>query len=312
MKSSIKDVARRAGVSIATVSHVINSTHYVSEEKRHRVLSAIEGLNYKPNKAARNLRSKQTDTALVVVDTEYARGNPTALNRLLQNLTDILEERMCGLSIRFDDPAEIVRLCREGGDWEYLLVVTNASRQYTNLLPEEGGIVLLDMDLLGIAGCPHWRENDRIAFCSRHYYGELANHMADSGGDSACYLLSMEQMGIMKELFLANVNYAGIFEQIKVIDAEVSAAYVALLELFEDGRYRNIYLAEYKFALGAVKLFLLKPELLHHSFTITYKGYDRPFESFGQPVAEHQFIPAKHHIEEAVQPLFRKGQVENG
>ena len=44
--SSIKDVAREAGVSTATVSHVINKTRFVSEEVRARLLEAVERCGY--------------------------------------------------------------------------------------------------------------------------------------------------------------------------------------------------------------------------------------------------------------------------
>jgi len=53
----IKDVAREAGVSTATVSHVINKTRFVSEEIRERVLRAVERCNYYPNAHARSLAS---------------------------------------------------------------------------------------------------------------------------------------------------------------------------------------------------------------------------------------------------------------
>lgn len=55
--SSIKDVAREAGVSTATVSHVINNTRFVSDEVRARVESAIEQCRYYPNAHARSLAS---------------------------------------------------------------------------------------------------------------------------------------------------------------------------------------------------------------------------------------------------------------
>ncbi len=58
----IKDVAREAGVSTATVSHVINNTRFVSEETRAKVLSAIERCDYYPNDHARSLSSGRTNT----------------------------------------------------------------------------------------------------------------------------------------------------------------------------------------------------------------------------------------------------------
>ncbi len=70
-RSSIHDVAERAGVSAATVSHVLNATRFVSDETRSRVVSAITELGYIPSQAARSLRSQRTRTlALVVSDIE--------------------------------------------------------------------------------------------------------------------------------------------------------------------------------------------------------------------------------------------------
>ena len=51
----IKDIAREAGVSTATVSHVINKTKYVSDETREKVQRAIEEFNYHPNAHAQML-----------------------------------------------------------------------------------------------------------------------------------------------------------------------------------------------------------------------------------------------------------------
>jgi LacI family transcriptional regulator len=59
---TIADVARRAGVSIATVSRVINRTAPVAEETAARVRAAVSSLNYVPRAAARSLASRRTDT----------------------------------------------------------------------------------------------------------------------------------------------------------------------------------------------------------------------------------------------------------
>lgn len=59
---TIKDIARQANVSVATVSRVINNYLHVSEKTRHQVLKAIEELNYKPNNLARSMRIKKTHT----------------------------------------------------------------------------------------------------------------------------------------------------------------------------------------------------------------------------------------------------------
>jgi LacI family transcriptional regulator len=77
----MRDVAERAGVSVTTVSHVINETRPVSDELRQRVLAAIDELGYQPNVLARSLRRGETHTiGMIVPDSanpffaELARG----------------------------------------------------------------------------------------------------------------------------------------------------------------------------------------------------------------------------------------------
>jgi LacI family transcriptional regulator len=65
--SNIKDVAKDAGVSIATVSNVINSSKYVSEELCLKVEQSMKKLDYNINTIARNLRSKVSMTIGVVL-----------------------------------------------------------------------------------------------------------------------------------------------------------------------------------------------------------------------------------------------------
>ncbi|HEY0555042.1 MAG TPA: LacI family DNA-binding transcriptional regulator, partial [Thermoanaerobaculia bacterium] len=71
MSASIKEVALKAGVSIATVSRVLNSTGPVAAETRRRILDAIEGLRYVPHGAARSLITNQTDTIGVLLPDLY-------------------------------------------------------------------------------------------------------------------------------------------------------------------------------------------------------------------------------------------------
>jgi LacI family transcriptional regulator len=80
-KVSIIDVARRAGVSPATVSRVLNKTANVSPELKERVLSAVSELNYVPDPFAHGMRTKRTRSiGLIISDItnpffpELARG----------------------------------------------------------------------------------------------------------------------------------------------------------------------------------------------------------------------------------------------
>jgi LacI family transcriptional regulator len=83
--TSIKEVARRAGVSIGTVSNVLNRPDLVASATRKRVLDAITELGYVRNDSARQLRAGQSrQIAIVVLDvtnpffTDVVRGAETA------------------------------------------------------------------------------------------------------------------------------------------------------------------------------------------------------------------------------------------
>ncbi|MGQ9489678.1 MAG: LacI family DNA-binding transcriptional regulator [Anaerolineae bacterium] len=64
---TIQQVAERAGVSVSTVSHVINGTRYVSPELTERVRAAMAELRFQPNALARSLRRKETLTLGMIV-----------------------------------------------------------------------------------------------------------------------------------------------------------------------------------------------------------------------------------------------------
>lgn len=96
---SIKDVAKRAGVAISTVSKVLNGYPNVSEETRHRVNKAVEELNFVPNSVAAALSSKQAGrVALLInsnmktnaideIDMQYISG---ALNKAMELNLDVI------------------------------------------------------------------------------------------------------------------------------------------------------------------------------------------------------------------------------
>ncbi len=64
---SIKDIAKMAGVSVSTVSRVLNHQSCVSADKRARILQAIKQTGYVPNRAARDMVSKHTSTVGIVM-----------------------------------------------------------------------------------------------------------------------------------------------------------------------------------------------------------------------------------------------------
>jgi len=125
--TTIQEVAKRAGVSSATVSRVLNGNSRVSPANRDRVQAAVAELAYRPNRVARSLRRQQTETIGIVVsdienphftqavraieDAAYSRGFRVLLcntDETLQKQQDylgILEaERVSGVILAPADP----------------------------------------------------------------------------------------------------------------------------------------------------------------------------------------------------------------
>lgn len=118
--ATIKDVAKHAGVSTSTVSHVLNKTRYVSEDVSQRVLAAVETLRYAPSALARSLKVNNTKTFGMLVTTSanpffsevlkgverrcYEQGYNLILcntegdiDRMNANLDTLLQKRVDGL-----------------------------------------------------------------------------------------------------------------------------------------------------------------------------------------------------------------------
>jgi LacI family transcriptional regulator len=121
-KVRIKDVARAAGVSTATVSHVVNKTRFVTEETRARVMRAIEDCNYYPNAHARSLASGRSNTlGLLISDISnpffpelvksietvaFERGHEVILantdyndERTINNVRRFIERKVAGVAL---------------------------------------------------------------------------------------------------------------------------------------------------------------------------------------------------------------------
>ena len=89
--TTMLEVAKRAGVSKATVSRVLSGNGYVSQETKDRVFQAIDESGYRPNLLARNLATKRTQTlGLVVTNTLY---HGVYFSELLFHAARMTEER---------------------------------------------------------------------------------------------------------------------------------------------------------------------------------------------------------------------------
>jgi LacI family sucrose operon transcriptional repressor len=105
---NIKEVARRAGVSIATVSRVINNTTPVSEAVKKRVEDIINETGYRPNSLAKELQNHKTNTIGVIISVAVLDIN--SLGSTINAITDILKCKGYSIMLansRFDSKEEL-------------------------------------------------------------------------------------------------------------------------------------------------------------------------------------------------------------
>lgn len=111
---TIKDVARQCGVSIATVSAVINDAEWVPTDTRERVREVIRRLNYRPNRLAQGLKTRRSYTVGVIVSdvsnpfyTDIVRHLSHELRKNERNLV------LCDSDHRFEVGEENYRMLLE-------------------------------------------------------------------------------------------------------------------------------------------------------------------------------------------------------
>ncbi|MFC3023555.1 HTH-type transcriptional repressor PurR [Vibrio zhugei] len=125
--ATIKDVARLAGVSTTTVSHVINKTRFVAETTQERVLNAVKELNYAPSAVARSLKCNTTRTIGMLVT---------------QSTNQFFSEVIDGVESYCYRQGYTLVLCNTGGIYE-------KQRDYVRMLAEKrvDGILVMCSDM---------------------------------------------------------------------------------------------------------------------------------------------------------------------
>ncbi|MEF1292036.1 substrate-binding domain-containing protein, partial [Vibrio sp. M260118] len=125
--ATIKDVARLAGVSTTTVSHVINKTRFVAEATQEKVMEAVTELNYAPSAVARSLKCNTTRTIGMLVT---------------QSTNLFFSEVIDGVESYCYRQGYTLILCNTGGIYE-------KQRDYIRMLAEKrvDGILVMCSDL---------------------------------------------------------------------------------------------------------------------------------------------------------------------
>ncbi|MEW9698203.1 LacI family DNA-binding transcriptional regulator [Paenibacillus sp. SI8] len=164
MDSTIKDVARLANVSIATVSRVLNNRSGYSEETRERVLQVIDQLGYQPNAIARGLINKRTQTVGVIFPYVSSMLSAEILNGIEETVhsfgSTVIVCKTDGIEERTMDYLQVLAEKRVDG---VIFVSQFFEEQYDKLLSDVNIPVVLVSSIYYRSNLPYVKVDDKHA-----------------------------------------------------------------------------------------------------------------------------------------------------
>jgi LacI family transcriptional regulator len=218
MSANLRDVARQAGVSVGTVSNVLNRPDVVSPKTLERVQNTIADLGFVPNGFARQLRSGYSRTiGLVVPDvanpffTEVARGVEDAASKrdyavFLCNSDESLEKENKYLSVLIQQQVRGVLITPSD----------SKSHQYENLRERGISVALLDTETKNASQCSVSVDDVRG--------GEIAiEHLASLGHKEIAWVTGPDTIPQVAD------RTVGVIRAAKIAKVEISIIRVALM-----------------------------------------------------------------------------------
>lgn len=142
-KYTIKDVAAKAGVSVATVSYVINERHdkRISDETRKKVLQIINLLNYKPNSSAKSLATNKTYKVALYVTKEDSLYKRSEQLYIIETLTELLKNE--GYRLILSHESDIFHI-----DYADALLCYDITNEQFQIVGDKNLIPMLSIDSL--------------------------------------------------------------------------------------------------------------------------------------------------------------------
>ncbi|BCY10763.1 LacI family transcriptional regulator [Actinoplanes sp. L3-i22] len=153
--SSIRELARRCGVSVATVSRVFNSPEVVSQQTRQLVLGMAVEIGYLPNESARTLATKKSNMVGLVWDTDHRR--PGWRHPFLQDILVALKSALSAQGLHLLmlapdqspglDERQRFRRAVQRHNVDGVVIIDNGSRDPAVLALADAGVPCVALDL---------------------------------------------------------------------------------------------------------------------------------------------------------------------
>lgn len=210
---TLKDVARRAGVSESAASFALNGRPGVSDATRQRVLDVAESINWRPNHAAKSLSGASTSTiGLVIARGAREVGSESFFLRLMTGIQDELSPRHQGLLLQIvgsiDEEVSTYRTWNTAHRVDGVLVVDLVDND-----PRPAILAELDLPavLVGVAA-PH-HERPAVTIDDGAAMAHIVDHLAETGHRRVMYLCgndSAVHVGARLTAFETSTRTAGL------------------------------------------------------------------------------------------------------
>ncbi|MDC7715005.1 LacI family DNA-binding transcriptional regulator [Vogesella sp. LYT5W] len=266
--AKIKDVAAAAGVSASTVSRVLCNGP-VSDKVRKRVEAAMTRLDYRPNLAARRLRSQHTDTiGLIVSDIR----NPffTAVSRAVEDeaYRNGMRVILCNTDENPDKEAMYLRLMQEE---RVTGVIFAPTRQLVTSIDQQAlGFPVVMIDRVSADAA-----TDAVVLDNRRAAAQLVGHLLQQGyRDIGGLFGNTSNTGMERHAgFSEALQQAGLAAPARFVAPSVEAAEQAVLQwLAEPARPQALLVSNGVLLLGAVRA--IKSAGLHWPQDVALVGFD--------------------------------------
>ncbi|HET8524331.1 MAG TPA: LacI family DNA-binding transcriptional regulator [Thermomicrobiales bacterium] len=203
--ATIKDVSALAGVSIKTVSRVLNESTEVAEPTRQRVLAAITELDYRPNMLAKRLVTGKTNTVGVVIPRSAAYVfSHLYFNEVLRGIGEVLGQQQLDLLLHLahdDTPyAELYRQQRVDG---LILMSIPSDDPYLPGVIESGAPAVFTCRIREQNNPTHWVDADAEGGMARsveHLLRLGHRRIAFLSGPPALVLARLQREGYRRSL----------------------------------------------------------------------------------------------------------------
>ena len=191
---SMKDVAEKAGVSVATISRVLADKPNVRPEVREHVLKVVKELGYRRNRIASNLRT-QTSNVIGMVVPDIREGFFTDIAR---GIEDVAQQKQMSVFLcnTDEDPVKEEQYLNTLLD-EYVAGIIlsptpNPNRNLQNILESNTPIVVVDRHLEGFTTDCVLSNNEQSAYM-------LTRHLIEQGSERVAALIGMGEITTGRE-----------------------------------------------------------------------------------------------------------------